>query len=884
MKKWNQLSIVLICLLAISCIVSVVEAKQATPKQQAKRIFDTSGVKGGLVVHIGCGDGRLTAALRPNDSYIVHGLDKSAKNVAKARKYIRSVGLYGNVSVDQWKGKRLPYIDNLINLVVLQSRRAGEVPRRELLRVLAPNGVACIKRGDNWTKITKPRPKEMDEWTHYLHGPDGNPVASDSMVGPPARLQWIGSPRWARHHDHMASMTSLVSAQGRLFYIFDEGPTASIQLPARWRLIARDAFNGTLLWKRNIDKWNTHQYPLKSGPAHLLRRLVAVGDRVYVTLGIDAPAMALDAVTGKTVQTYGGSEHTREIVVSDGLVFLVADKSQSRLPDWRRKATYVWENTQRANPNWGWHGDSRKILAYETESGRLLWQVEFPVAPCSLAVDAMHMVFHDGERIVCLDRSKGTTLWQSEPSPSKIPVHTNTGPRVLIYESVVLFAGNDGKMSGWSVRDGKKLWEQRHKPSGHMSLKDLFVVDGLVWTGAIANNRNDGVFTGYDAFTGEKKREFSPDVKVHWFHHRCYPSKATVKYLLTARNGTEFIDLKTERWKPHHWVRGGCIYGVMPCNGMTYAPMDSCGCQMEAKLTGFKALAPGPIPIIPKASLSAEARLEQGPAYGRVHVRSAGPDDWPTYRHDESRSGTTSTTVSAVLKQTWQAELDGRLSAPVIAAGSLFVASIDSHTLYALDAASGRLLWNYTTGGRVDSPPTYYKGYVLFGSADGYVYALRAEDGALAWRFRGAPIDSRMMAWEQLESAWPVHGSVLVHNGVLYCTAGRNMYIDGGIRFIRLEPATGKLLGETVMNDKDPETGEDMHLAYLKKTQGNNMPVAHSDILSCDGRHIWMRSQKITFEGKRLEIGLKNVTEQDPEDFHIFCQNGFLDDSYFSRS
>ncbi len=327
MKKLSQLSKVLICLLATSCIVSVVEAKQATPRQQAKRIFDTSGVKGGLVVHIGCGDGKLTAALRPNDSYLVHGLDKSAKNVAKARKYIRSVGLYGNVSVDQWKGKRLPYIDNLINLVVLQSRRAGEIPRRELLRVLAPNGVACIKRGDSWTKITKPRPKEMDEWTHYLHGPDGNPVASDSMVGPPARLQWIGSPRWARHHDHMASMTSLVSAQGRLFYIFDEGPTASIQLPARWRLIARDAFNGTLLWKRNIDKWNTHQYPLKSGPAHLLRRLVAVGDRVYVTLGIDAPAMALDAVTGKTVQTYGGSEHTREIVVSDGVVYLVADKS-----------------------------------------------------------------------------------------------------------------------------------------------------------------------------------------------------------------------------------------------------------------------------------------------------------------------------------------------------------------------------------------------------------------------------------------------------------------------------------------------------------------------------------------------------------------------------
>ena len=53
------------------------------------------------------------------------------------------------------------------------------------------------------------------------------------------------------------------------------------------------------------------------------------------------------------------------------------------------------------------------------------------------------------------------------------------------------------------------------------------------------------MFTGYDPLTGEVKREFPPDVHVHWFHHRCYPAKATGNYLLTARNGTEFVDLKS---------------------------------------------------------------------------------------------------------------------------------------------------------------------------------------------------------------------------------------------------------------------------------------------------------------------------------------------------
>ena len=38
----------------------------------------------------------------------------------------------------------------------------------------------------------------------------------------------------------------------------------------------------------------------------------------------------------------------------------------------------------------------------------------------------------------------------------------------------------------------------------------------------------------------------------------------------------------------------------------------------------------------------------------------------------------------------------------------------------------------------------------LFGSADGHVYSLRASDGQLAWRYRAAPEDLRMMVFEQV--------------------------------------------------------------------------------------------------------------------------------------
>ncbi|GAG27852.1 unnamed protein product, partial [marine sediment metagenome] len=250
----------------------------------------------------------------------------------------------------------------------------------ECLRALAPNGVLLMRSGDQWQRTVKPWPAEMDDWTHYFHGPDGNPTGDDQLVAPPQRLQWLGGPGWSRHHDHMASMTSLVSASGRVFYILDEGSRASIQLPSHWRLIARDAFNGTILWKRDIPEWASKEFGLKSGPAHLLRRLVAVGRHLYVTLGIDAPTMILDAANGETLATCEGSEYTREIVVVDDTVLLVVGHEKSRLPDFRRVGTYVWSNTRASNMGWGWHGAARTIVACDAISGKRRWQVQLPVA------------------------------------------------------------------------------------------------------------------------------------------------------------------------------------------------------------------------------------------------------------------------------------------------------------------------------------------------------------------------------------------------------------------------------------------------------------------------------------------------------------------------
>jgi outer membrane protein assembly factor BamB len=455
---------------------------------------------------------------------------------------------------------------------------------------------------------------------------------------------------------------------------------------------------------------------------------------------------------------------------------------------------------------------------------------------------------------------------------------------------VVLFAGGEkldpqrggrDTMTALSAKTGETLWTGEHPPSGYASAEDLFVINDLVWCGDTSSPRDAGKFTGRDPRTGEVKVEFPPDAWKHMPHHRCYRAKATSNFMLMSRTGIEFVDMKSGQWTPNFWVRSSCNYGLMPCNGLIYAGPHSCACFLLAKLNGFNALAPAR--SVNRGASSVE-RLERGIAFADIRnpkseIRNA--DDWPTFRHDASRSGVTQAAVPGDLKMSWQTDIGGKLSTMTCADGRLFVASVNTHTVHALDAASGRKLWSFTTGGRVDSPPTIWQGRVLFGSADGHVYCLRADDGALVWKFRAAPDDLRLMAHEQVESVWPVSGSVLVREAVVYCVAGRAMWLDGGLRLLRLDAATGRLLSESVLDDKFPGTQDSLQ----KDLKWPNLPVALPDILSCDGKFIYMRSQPFDFEGRRPEvITPRDYTLQRGETAHLFSATGFLDDSWWHRT
>jgi len=735
----------------------------------AEAVFKASGVRAGFCVHLGVTDGRLTAALGNGGRFVVQGLAADAAAVEKARAHIRGLGLYGPTSVDRAPFFPLPYADNLVNLLVVDGPAAtggAGLDLKEAFRVLAPGGAICVPTGSGpaapagltaagfgevratgpWTAAVKPRPAEMDEWTHLRHSPAGTATSRDLLVGPPRTLRWEDAPHVARHHMHRNPVAA-VSAGGRIYMVLDYAPPYK-QVPAETRLLARDAFSGVLLWEKPVKaremKGRGFAYPGSS--------VVAAGDALYAQLDTGGPLLALDGRTGDVLREYPGTSPDATLLVGDRLLLLERDKVRLlKAAD----GAVLWTATVGSY-------DNRMLCA----EGRV-----FCMVPRS-------------KKIVCLDLESGRQLWEKAGDQLSKDASAVTG---CLAGALVLCTGR----SVWalSVKDGAELWSHAFTMSGRAPAAwGNFFSGGRVWIHDVGEKDKPGQsWIGLDPATGKEVARHPVS-----FESKCAPGKATERFLISGR--MHFTDVKSGETVNTGVARAPCGVGAMPANGIMYSfPLD---CQCFTMLSGVVGYGPEPGPA--KQPAAAPERLERGGGVGggAPAGRDADAKDWPTYRQDPGRGAATLSEPPAGPGRLWTRELGGRLTPPIAADGRIFIASVDSHQVHALDAGDGKTLWSFAAGGRVTAPPTYHKGLVLFGSRDGWAYCLRADDGRLAWRFRAAPFDRRMISHGQPESACPVEGGVTVVGDRAYVATGRHSGLAGGVTVYALDAATGALLWE----------------------------------------------------------------------------------------
>jgi outer membrane protein assembly factor BamB len=692
------------------------------------------------------------------------------------------------VSLASYDGHSLPYIDNLVNLIIAPKTTA--VSKEEMVRVLVPLGRAII--GDE--VVVKPWPAEFDVWSHFLHDASNNAVSNDKVVGPPKNMQWVGTTLWARKHDTLASMSAIASTRGRIYYIMDNGPIFAPAFEPRWYLQAIDASNGLPLWKRPMKSWVDHMRHFRSGPVQIARLLVAHDDTVYTTQGLNEPVVAIDGKTGKTLKTYDNTEKVEEILYHQGNLIVVVSKG----------------DVEHANiPNTDYRAKAVKLI--DARSGNELWR--WPrsgfadIVPDTLAASGQQVFLQCEGDTVCVGLQSGEEQWRTTTLKDAERLVTKPGnPKndkqaksialrrsgwtfnTLVVAQDVVLSSDHQTLVALSARDGTRLWDATIRPNFNQTpAEDILVIDGLVWT-------SPNLTEGRDLKTGRivKTLDLQETMVTTGHHHRCYRDRGVGSSIIFGHRGMDFFDTEGDSHSRNNWVRGVCQWGVMPANGLMYAPPHDCGCYPEAILHGFWALAPEQRTLHIPADFN--GHLEKGPAYGRPTNGTSDKSDWPTYRQNAARGGVSRTSLPSTLHEVWSVPVGESLTPPVVAGNTVLLACKKNKAVYALDAATGRTRWHYVAGGVVDSPPTVVDQRVLFGAADGTVTCLSLDDGELMWRFNAAPSPMKAMAMGELESLWPASGNVLVKNDIAYFTAGRSSYLDGGLFLFGLSTKTGEVI------------------------------------------------------------------------------------------
>jgi len=876
-----------------------------------------AGRSGGLIVCIGEKALDRVSGDWSSQGRVFHCLETSDAKVDIVRRKVAAAGCYGKVSAAKFDGKHLPYVNNLVSRVVVVSKGCT-IPREEIFRVLAPCGTAiapqgspCLPNsprdiGDGYAAFTKPYPGEMDEWPQHLHGADNNCVARDTVVGPPRHVQWVSGPAWLRAHIGSPTVTSMVSSGGRLFTIEDAETAENPLLPARWRLVARNAFNGIVLWAKDYPNWEQVTAHMAYYPAQMQRRLVADGDVVYCTPGLIAPVTALDAATGEVLREYEGTAETQEFVFHEGRLYaMVGDRMhyfgyrgigpltvEKRRGKWDSGSeigrdlrsdeaetsasalTYEGDGFPLSsyNPRMpNFENPTSVIVAVDAATGKEVWRSSsiLEYTGCSMGLKRNRLVYQCTQGVFCLDAATGSQVWAVR---KEIPYGMGRNPHTVVLGDDAVYSEEGRNIFAYSLADGSDYWGKAipaHK--GFAASTNLLIAGGALWMCGACNDPRGIVTsrpTAYDLKTGELVKTIPQVLSKPMGHDRCYRDFITERFFINSKTGgPDCMDLKTDAEYPTAFTRATCSVGPLPCNGLIYCGPWSCQCHIPTGLHNFNAYYTDEDSLQTKGQVvkvKRSFRLIKGDAYGMA--TEAGDAPWPTYRQGSSRySGTREPVPAEGLKPLWTTRLGHALSAAVIADGKVFLAEVETYTLRALDVDNGEKLWEYLAGGRIDSPPTYYKGFVVFGSRDGWVHCLRASDGTFAWRFRDLP-DKLICAFDRLESAWPIHGSVLVKNGTAYFCAGRSSYLDGGIFVYGLDVVTGSLLHQRRLYGP---YGEDGFPAFVEEGNRSETEVILgnvADVMSSEADTIYLRQQAFQ----------PDLTDGTP-DKHLLASSGMLE-------
>ena len=578
----------------------------------AKEALAAYSAKRGYCLVLGVWGGVLAREIASRSEMRVVCVERDKAKVEAARKLLRSAGLYGSrVVVHHVTSDRLPYADGVANLIVSEEATLiGEMSfaASEVVRLLRPSGgvlsitghkdrldtVALealgkqlpgmkVKTDGNWITGVGRRGalKGAGEWTH-LYADAGNTACSgDRLVKGPFDLQWFGEPGpRLMQNRHLKSHAPLYK-NGVMF------------VPSGDRVIAVDAYNGTIYWQQKVPGATRLGFSRDSGSIAL------TDDYLYVAAG--SKCVLLDVRTGKQklapeIPKIGaadakGRQWGYVAVVGDVLLGSVMKPGAAM-----RERGKVGVTAVNANPV----VCSDALFAMDRRTGRVLWKhvskkgvIMNPAIaasdkfvcyvesanPATRKVASGRVPVADlvkeGADLVALDAGTGKVVWRRyiDVKSLRNAIYLSYSRGTVVVSGVFPVGGN-ARYNLWVFNDsdGKPLWNLAQpdnvRMTGHGEHEQHPAIIGdIVYTNPLS----------YNLRTGKKGSGW------RWKQggHGCGTISTSAKYMFNRGGQPMVTEIATgKQQRLTEVTRPGCWINIVPAGGLVLIPEGSshCGC------------------------------------------------------------------------------------------------------------------------------------------------------------------------------------------------------------------------------------------------------------------------------------------------------------------
>jgi len=585
--------------------------EKSSYENAAMKLLEESVRKKGFCLVLNCGEGRLAYEIAKQSGFYVIGVEKDPEKVKEARKELDKAGLYGNrISIFEGDLSTLNFTKYFANLIVSDlfvKSNSLKIDEPEVFKLLQPNGgkfvlasereltkeafdtyfsknqfenCSRVFREGKVMSITRPKLADTGEWTH-LYGNPANTVSSgDKKVNDKISPQWFGQPGPREMTDRHHRAASPLYKNGILFIPKDNG------------VIAADAYNGTLLWNKNIQNFRRIRIARDAGS-------LVVGEKYFYAVA-DNVCNVIDPVSGEEVdyfkvpQLFSVDRDWGYVAVLDKQLFGSARKT---------KATY----NQYSRFDWGEQSKlvcSDYLFSMDSYNGKLNWTYKGGVVlnpTITIGGGKMYFVESRNETsmtdedgliamndfkkgnpyVVALDLKTGEKLWEKKFNFDLLE-HTLYGS---YDQKVLVFSGSGNKNKG--------LWYGTYAlDSENGSLKWKQEVQHAKWIGGSHGEQvhralimEDKVYVepfAYNLHTGEKVEDW----KLKRNGHSCGNiSGASDQLFFRGLNPSLVVVNKTDEGsKINSTTRTGCWINIIPAGGLVMIPEASSGCSCDFPL------------------------------------------------------------------------------------------------------------------------------------------------------------------------------------------------------------------------------------------------------------------------------------------------------------